>query len=240
MGGKNSKNKAKKSGESDQATMKKNSPITEDRYGIIATLKIVDGKMEEALGLAEGHFTRQLDGREPNATGAAILKPLEDEPNTLRFWEQWKTKEDYDIHAVPNENLKDFFDNVGPHLDGAPDVVATTMEHFEQKATAGKKYGILVEFVVKDGKMEDLMKQAREHFERQLDGREVNATFASISKPDDEHPNTLRFLEQWETKTDYDPAHTESEHLKLFFESAGELWESVSVKLFDMQHYIIA
>jgi len=212
--------------------------MNENRYGIIAELKIQDGKMEEVIKLAQGHFERQLDGREPNATGAAILKPLADEPNMLRFWEQWKTKEDYDAHAAPNDNLKVFFESVGPHLDGAPNLIVTPMEHFEKQATPGKKYGILVEVAVKDGKMADLLKLAREHFQRQLDGREVNATLASISMPNSEHPNTLLFFEQWETQADYDPAHTESENLKVFFGGAESLMDDVSLKQFDMQHFV--
>jgi len=213
--------------------------MNDSRYGIIAELKIQDGKMEEVIGLAQGHFKRQLDGREPNATGAAILKPLADEPNMLRFWEQWKTKEDYDVHAAPNDNLKVFFDSAGPHLDGAPNLIVTPMEHFEKQATPGQKYGILVEVTVKDGKMEDFMKLAREHFQRQLDGREVNATLASISVPSSEDPNTLRFFEQWESKDDYDPAHTKSENLKEFFGAAGPLMDDVSLKEFDMHHFTI-
>mmetsp|Transcript_64723 Transcript_64723/g.75975 ORF Transcript_64723/g.75975 Transcript_64723/m.75975 type:complete len:116 (-) Transcript_64723:135-482(-) len=111
------------------------------------------------------------------------------------------------------------------------------MEHFEKQATPGQKYGILVEVAVKDGKMEDFMELAREHFQRQLDGREENATLASISVPTDEHPNTLRFFEQWESQADYDPAHTESENLKVFFGAAESLMDDVSLKQFDMQHF---
>ena len=59
-----------------------------DAYGIVVTLKIKEGKMPDLLDIAKGHFTRQLDGREPNATLATIVMPLPDEPNTIRFFEQ--------------------------------------------------------------------------------------------------------------------------------------------------------
>ena len=59
-----------------------------DRYGIIVTLKAKEGKIGELLEIAKGHFVRQLDGREPNATCASIITPLPDDPNTVRFFEQ--------------------------------------------------------------------------------------------------------------------------------------------------------
>ena len=59
-----------------------------ERYGIIVTLKAKEGKMEELLEISKGHFVRQHDGREPNATCASIVMPLPDEPNTVRFFEQ--------------------------------------------------------------------------------------------------------------------------------------------------------
>ena len=59
-----------------------------ERYGIVATLKAKEGKIDELLEIAKGHFTRQHDGQEPNATCASIIMPLPDEPNTVRFFEQ--------------------------------------------------------------------------------------------------------------------------------------------------------
>mmetsp|Transcript_19927 Transcript_19927/g.28902 ORF Transcript_19927/g.28902 Transcript_19927/m.28902 type:complete len:158 (-) Transcript_19927:173-646(-) len=102
----------------------------EERYGIIVTLKSKEGKMEELLELSKGHFLRQHDGREPNATLASIVMPLPDDPNTVRFFEQWVSKEDYELHSKPNENLQFFFDNAGPLLDDAPVIVEAPMIHF--------------------------------------------------------------------------------------------------------------
>ena len=59
-----------------------------DRYGIVVTLKAKEGKIDELIAIAKGHFVRQHDGREPNATCASIVLPLPGEPNTLRFFEQ--------------------------------------------------------------------------------------------------------------------------------------------------------
>jgi len=59
-----------------------------ERYGIIVTLKAKEGKIDELLEVSKGHFVRQLDGREPNATCASIIAPLPDDPNTVRFFEQ--------------------------------------------------------------------------------------------------------------------------------------------------------
>lgn len=62
-----------------------------DRYGIVVTLKAKEGKIDELIAIAKGHFVRQHDGREPNATCASIVLPLPGEPNTLRFFEQVRT-----------------------------------------------------------------------------------------------------------------------------------------------------
>lgn len=197
--------------------------------------------MKDLIDISKGHFIRQLDGREPNAAGAAILEPLAEEPNTLRFWEQWQTKEDCDLHSAPNENLQAFIDLAGPLFAAPLGVIETPMEHFENKtSTAGTKYGIIAEFVVPAGKMEAFMELARGHFQRQHDGREPNATCASILTPEPERPNILRLVEQWETQADFDPGHSTHENLKLFLDTgtAEKLWESVSVKEFHMQHFV--
>merc|ERR1740124_438907 len=103
-----------------------------DRYGIVVTLKIKEGKMDELLEIAKGHFVRQHDGREPNATCASIIMPSPDDPNTVRFYEQWTNKESYDLHSKPNENLKVFFDAAGALLDGDPVIVEAPMIHFDK------------------------------------------------------------------------------------------------------------
>ena len=59
-----------------------------DRYGLVVTLKAKEGKTDELLEIAKGHFMRQHDGREPGATCASIIMPLPDDPNTVRFFEQ--------------------------------------------------------------------------------------------------------------------------------------------------------
>uniref|UniRef100_A0A7S4V5A3 ABM domain-containing protein n=1 Tax=Ditylum brightwellii TaxID=49249 RepID=A0A7S4V5A3_9STRA len=100
-----------------------------ERYGIIVTLKVKEGKMEELLELSKGHFLRQHDGREPNATLASIVMPLPDDPNTIRYFEQWVSKEDYELHSN-HENLQFFFGKAGPLLDGAPVIVEAPMIHY--------------------------------------------------------------------------------------------------------------
>lgn len=217
------------------------------RYGILLELKSKDGKMDELLEMSKEHFNRQLDGREPNATCASILLPTTENPNTVSFWEQWTSKEDYDLHAnPPNENLLHFFGIATPLLDGPPSLVECPMEHFELHNTAGTKYGIIVETKIQPKNMDEMMNASRGHFERQLDGREPNATCASIltavTKTDggegEETRQTLRFFEQWEAKTDYDPTHKNSENLKAFFGVAGKLMEETSLKEYHMQHFV--
>ncbi len=88
--------------------------------------------MDEFIELSKGHFERQHDGREPNATLASILMPTTDDPNTIRFFEQWVAKEDYDQHAKPNDNLQVFFDSAGPFFDGAPKIIEVPMLHFSK------------------------------------------------------------------------------------------------------------
>ena len=88
--------------------------------------------MDEFVEVSKGHFVRQHDGREPNATLASILLPTTDEPNTIRFFEQWMTKVDYDQHAKPNENLQVFLESAGPFLDGAPKLIEMPMIHFSK------------------------------------------------------------------------------------------------------------
>ena len=58
------------------------------QFGFVAEIVVQAGKMEAILELASGHFQRQHDGREPNATCASILTPEADRPNILRFFEQ--------------------------------------------------------------------------------------------------------------------------------------------------------
>mmetsp|Transcript_4254 Transcript_4254/g.11025 ORF Transcript_4254/g.11025 Transcript_4254/m.11025 type:complete len:106 (+) Transcript_4254:94-411(+) len=103
-----------------------------DRYGIIVTLKVKEGKMEEFLELSKGHFLRQHDGREPNATCASIVMPLPDEPNTVRFFEQWVDEESYNLHSAPNENLQTFFEKASPLFDGAPVLIKSPMIHYSK------------------------------------------------------------------------------------------------------------
>lgn len=107
------------------------SEVEDSRYGIFVTLKAKDGKMGELLELSKGHFARQLDGREPNATCASILVPTPEEPNTIRYFEQWKAKGDYDSHKL-HENLKVFFDSAIPLLDGDPELIETPMLHYSK------------------------------------------------------------------------------------------------------------
>jgi len=89
--------------------------------------------MDEFIELSKGHFERQLDGREPNATNASILLPTTgNDPNTIHFFEQWVAKEDYELHAKPNDNLQAFFDSAGPFFDGAPKIIEMPMVHFSK------------------------------------------------------------------------------------------------------------
>ena len=88
--------------------------------------------MKEFIEISKGHFVRQHDGREPNATLASILLPTADDPNTIRFFEQWVAKEDYDLHAKPNENLQVFFESTGPFFEGAPKLIEVPMVHFSK------------------------------------------------------------------------------------------------------------
>ena len=101
-----------------------------ERYGIIATIKAKEGKIDELIEICKDHFVRQLDGREPNATLASIVMPLPDDPNTVRLFEQWVTKEDYELHSKPNENLQVFLDMVGPILAEAPVIIKAPMMHY--------------------------------------------------------------------------------------------------------------
>mmetsp|Transcript_83855 Transcript_83855/g.237839 ORF Transcript_83855/g.237839 Transcript_83855/m.237839 type:complete len:112 (+) Transcript_83855:78-413(+) len=101
------------------------------RYGIFVTLTAKEGKMEELIEIAEGHFVRQHDGREPNATCASILRPTPSEPNTLRFFEQWLAKGDYEAHKQC-ENLQVFLGAAGPLLDGEPQIIETGMQHYSR------------------------------------------------------------------------------------------------------------
>ncbi len=103
-----------------------------DRYGIFVTLKAKEGKIDELIAIAKGHFVRQHDGREPKATCASIVMPLPGEPNTVRFFEQWQDQDSYKLHSAPNENLQVFLDQAGPILDGAPTLIAAPMIHYEK------------------------------------------------------------------------------------------------------------
>mmetsp|Transcript_18127 Transcript_18127/g.17503 ORF Transcript_18127/g.17503 Transcript_18127/m.17503 type:complete len:113 (-) Transcript_18127:482-820(-) len=102
------------------------------KYGIFVTLKVKEGKMDEFLELSKSHFVRQLDGREPNATCASILIPTPGEPNIVRFFEQWETKEDYELHKS-HENLNFFFAKAALVLDGDPEIVETAMLHYSSR-----------------------------------------------------------------------------------------------------------
>eukprot|EP00586_Coscinodiscus_wailesii_P023052 CAMPEP_0172504652 /NCGR_PEP_ID=MMETSP1066-20121228/180446_1 /TAXON_ID=671091 /ORGANISM="Coscinodiscus wailesii, Strain CCMP2513" /LENGTH=221 /DNA_ID=CAMNT_0013280927 /DNA_START=48 /DNA_END=713 /DNA_ORIENTATION=+ len=214
-----------------------------DRHGILCTIKVKDGKMNEFLELAKGHFQRQHDGREPNATAASILLPITETSNSVTFWEQWKTKAGYDLHSAPNENLQFFMDHAGTLFDGPPSLIETPMIHFEQMPkekdgksnnTDGDKYGILAELKVPDEHLETVKQASHDHFLRQFDGREPGATCAAILQT-----TPLHFFEQWETKADYDPKHTEGDNLKHFADTAGKLLESLDVKEYHMNHFVI-
>ena len=58
------------------------------------------------------------------------------------------------------------------------------------------RHGILVTIKVKEGMMTEFLEVSKAHFVRQHDGREANATCASIILPLPGEPNTIRFFEQ--------------------------------------------
>lgn len=205
-------------------------------YGIVVLGKVKEGKYSEFRAVADGHFSRQLDGREPGATCAAILEPPEDEPESWCFFEQWQTEAEYDAHTK-TENLKLFMNLTGDFMDGGPTIIKTSMKHYERIAHGGRKYGILVEAKVKEGKMDEFMKAVDAHFLRQLDGREPNATCATIIEAAADEPDKIRLFEQWDSKRDYAAHSKPNDNLKDFLEAAGSLWEDVILKEFPMQHY---
>jgi quinol monooxygenase YgiN len=101
-----------------------------ERYGIIATFKAKEGKIDELIEICKDHFVRQLDGREPNAALATIIMPLPDDSNTVRLFEQWLTKDDYELHSKPNENLQVCLDKVEPIVAEAPVIIEAPMMHY--------------------------------------------------------------------------------------------------------------
>ncbi len=96
--------------------------------------------MDEFIKLSKEHFVRQHDGREPNATLASILLPNEDnddedenhDPNTVHLFEQWVSKEDYELHAAPNDNLRVMLEKSAPLLDGDAEIMRAPMIHFSK------------------------------------------------------------------------------------------------------------
>ena len=58
------------------------------------------------------------------------------------------------------------------------------------------RHGILVTIKVKEGMMTEFLEVSKAHFVRQHDGREANATCASIIMPLPDDPNTIRYFEQ--------------------------------------------
>lgn len=206
-------------------------------YGILVQGKVKAEKWLELKAILNGHFTRQLDGREPGATCATIIEPDKENPDTFRLFEQWKSKADYDLHSAPNENLKLFLELAGPLLDGPPDIKQLPMQHFEKSACGGKKYGILVEGKVKPGKMSLMVASLDAHFTRQHDGRERGATCATILTTSEE-PDTIRMFEQWETKKDYEAHAKPNDNLKVFMDEVAELWDGdIDVKQYSMHHF---
>jgi quinol monooxygenase YgiN len=164
------------------------------------------------------------------------LEPPKDAPDSWCFFEQWQTKADYDAHSE-TENLKLFLNLAGDLMDGGPTIIKTSMKHYERIAHSGRKYGILVEGKVKGGKMDEFKHAADAHFTRQLDGREPNATCATIIEAAADEPDKIRFFEQWDSKRDYAAHSKPNDNLKVFMEAAGSLWEDVIVKEFPMHHY---
>eukprot|EP00656_Telonema_subtile_P052783 TRINITY_DN7441_c0_g1_i1.p2 TRINITY_DN7441_c0_g1~~TRINITY_DN7441_c0_g1_i1.p2 ORF type:complete len:107 (+),score=36.50 TRINITY_DN7441_c0_g1_i1:122-442(+) len=103
------------------------------RYGILVTMQAKPGKISELLEVLNGHFVRQHDGREPGALRATIMEPTEAAPDTLKLFEQWDTKEAYEQHAAPNENLQVLFDAAGPLFASPPVAEPFSMQHFERE-----------------------------------------------------------------------------------------------------------
>mmetsp|Transcript_9164 Transcript_9164/g.15166 ORF Transcript_9164/g.15166 Transcript_9164/m.15166 type:complete len:323 (+) Transcript_9164:120-1088(+) len=207
-------------------------------YGILVRGQVKSGKWPELKVILNGHFTRQLDGREPGATCATIIEPGKETPDTWHLFEQFKSKADYDLHNAPNENLKLFLELAGPLLDGPPDIKQFVMQHFEKSARGGRKYGILVEGKVKPGKMSEMVTSLVGHLTRQHDGRELGATCATILEATSEEPDTLRIFEQWETEKDYEAHAKPNENLKVFMDAAGPLWDGdIDVKQYSMHHF---
>mmetsp|Transcript_36977 Transcript_36977/g.73189 ORF Transcript_36977/g.73189 Transcript_36977/m.73189 type:complete len:231 (-) Transcript_36977:132-824(-) len=195
-----------------------------DKYGIVADFKVSSGQIDEFIGGARGHFVRQHDGREPGAQFAAILMPSEAEPDVCSFFEQWGTKEDYDAHSAPNENLKFFLDNFGGLLAEPPSIRQGTMQHWFRQGSTGTKYGIIVKFNIAEGKMDDFVALACAHFDRQHDGREANANMATILQPAaEEDANTVYFFEQWESQADYEAHSAPNENLQVFLDTVPTL-----------------
>merc|ERR1712083_161552 len=72
------------------------------------------------------------------------------------------------------------------------------MNHFQKKDIGGQVYGSIACFALQPGKMDDFEELYRRHFDRQV--QEPEATLAIALKPENE-PNTVFFLEQWETES---------------------------------------
>jgi len=190
-----------------------------EKYGIVVDFKINAGKMDQFIGLARDHFIRQHDGRELGAKFAAILMRSEAETDSCSFFEQWETKDDYDAHSAPNENLKFFLDGAGDLLDGPPAVRQGPMQHWHRQGSNGTKYGIIVKFNLAEGKLDDFMALARGHFDRQHDGREENANMATVLQPDAAEDASIVYLfEQWESQADYESHSAPNENLKIFLD----------------------
>jgi len=50
-------------------------------------------------------------------------------------------------------------------------IIKASMKQCERVAHSGRKYGIIVEGKVNEGKLDEFMKAVDAHFRRQLDGR---------------------------------------------------------------------
>mmetsp|Transcript_52950 Transcript_52950/g.106266 ORF Transcript_52950/g.106266 Transcript_52950/m.106266 type:complete len:262 (-) Transcript_52950:123-908(-) len=194
--------------------------------GIYVVLHAKDAESApKLLQFLKEHFIRQLDGREPGAITCTLAPPTADEPTAVRLFELWKTAADYDAHTA-SENLKRNGENIGPYMD--PDrtllVKSDEVEHFARPGYPGEpRVGIAVDLKAKDEESaRKVVEFSREHFGRQLDGREPGATSAAMLPPTAGEPTTIRYFEHWRTDEDY-AAHQTSEHLKLHLDNISPL-----------------
>mmetsp|Transcript_68406 Transcript_68406/g.216410 ORF Transcript_68406/g.216410 Transcript_68406/m.216410 type:complete len:244 (-) Transcript_68406:186-917(-) len=195
-------------------------------YGIYVIIYAKDPESApEAVRFLREHFLRQLDGREPGAITTTLVPPTPEEPTAIRLFELWKTAEDYAAHEV-SEHLKLNMENIKPlvDLDRTVLVKSGEVEHFAMPDFAGApRVGIAVDLKAKDAESaKQVVDFSREHFTRQLDGREPGATSAASFPPTAEEPTTIRYVEHWRTADDY-TAHEASENLKVHLTNLGPL-----------------